>query len=144
MKEYYWLILGIILILKDSFILNSIFVLTFGIAAIIIAGLIATNIIAPNNYIAQFTTFAILASIFFMIIFLKRKKHYPQNFQNIIGRKAIVCESLNYNNIGQLKWSGTIVKAKISPKSTKKIFEIGEEVEIESVEGNIFYIKEVK
>jgi membrane protein implicated in regulation of membrane protease activity len=144
-EYYYWLIFGVILILKDSLWLNSVFVLSFGVAALIISALLGTGIISSSNYFFQFSIFAILISIFTILIFIKRKTKSLQKFSNVVGDKAIIFEhSINDDIIGKLKWSGTIVKAKIAPSSSKQHFEVGEVVEIASVVGNVFYIKEGK
>ncbi len=143
-NHYYWLIAGVILILKDSFILNTVFILIFGISALIISVLIAFNIIAANNYFIQLVVFTILICILLMVMFIRRKTYVKQNYNNIIGNKAIVYENtLTCDKIGNVKWSGTIARAKISDKSNKKKFEINEVVEVDSVTGNILYIKEI-
>jgi membrane protein implicated in regulation of membrane protease activity len=74
---------------------------------------------------------------------LALKKHKEQNnFLNIVGQSAIVNEAeLIKGKSGNIRWSGTIVRAQLSQDVQQAKVSAGEEVTIVEVKENIFIVK---
>ena len=72
---------------------------------------------------------------------LTKKNNVPLNAHRIIGKKAVVTESIdNLNSLGAVKVEGNIWTAR---SSDNRIIEAGKTVEIEKIEGVKVIVKEV-
>ena len=68
---------------------------------------------------------------------MKRKKAY----KNIAGQEAMIIDPPQpWRTMGTARWSGTIIRIKLSNPQLSHDLKNGDSVEIVSVEGNIFTV----
>lgn len=137
-----WFIVAIILLFVE------ILTVTFGVVCFSIGALIA-GILAffTDSLIWQLTAFSVSSLIAFIFLrpFLKKLvdrsiKHTPTNTEALIGRRAIVSETIDYNkNTGRISIDGDDWKA-ISVDNS--IIEKGNHVTILKVESVILTVKQ--
>lgn len=139
-----WLIAGVGLTTLEAMIFPGIGFLFAGLGAITVGGMIAFGIIAVDNFSAQIIYFIISTSIWAGALWkhLIKKRETKNNYISIIGQTAIVTgNSMSKGKTGQVKWSGTIMNARIDDSCQSDIIELGTEVIIVNVQGNTLYIK---
>ena len=66
--------------------------------------------------------------------------HEHSTFTDVVGKKALLITPLAPGQIGQARWSGTIMNAKLDA-SVKDIITQDTEVLITAVEGNVLIVK---
>ena len=137
-----WFIVAIILLFVE------ILTVTFGVVCFSIGALIA-GILAffTDSLIWQLTAFSVSSLIAFIFLrpFLKKLvdrsiKHTPTNTEALIGRRATVSETIDYNkNTGRISIDGDDWKAISADNS---IIEKGNHVTILKVESVILTVKQ--
>lgn len=137
-----WFIVAIILLFVE------ILTVTFGVVCFSIGALIAGILsFFTDSLIWQLTAFSVSSLIAFIFLrpFLKKLvdrsiKHTPTNTEALIGRRAIVSETIDYNkNTGRISIDGDDWKA-ISVDNS--IIEKGNHVTILKVESVILTVKQ--
>lgn len=142
--KFIWMSLGIILIALEILGISGIGFLFAGLGAIITFMLINFNIVT-SNLISNIAIFLTSSAICTLLLWktLKRSLSNPKhNYQNIIGNTCqVIGNNLEKGKIGNVSWSGTVIKAKIDSNSKQEAIKTGSTVEIVSVEGNIAQVK---
>lgn len=140
-----WLLAGAVLVLLEVILLPGIGFLFAGLAAITVGGMVAFSAIAENATIMQFTWFFLLTGFWAAILWFPMKrlryKTSGKAYKNMIGDSAIVIGTLTKHAYGQVKWSGTTMKARLVKECHTDSLPEGSEVEIVSVEGAKLYVK---
>ena len=137
--EYIWLTAGVILVILE-FLLPMVGCLFAGLAALIVGLALTSGLISSGN--SQLVTFFIF-TIAFAAILWKPLKNFGKGkgvvYNDMVGQKAILLTDLEGEKIGQAKWSGTNMKAKLEDgaQPLKK----GHEAEIMRVDGNVLVLK---
>ena len=138
-----WLELGVALILAELY-LGGIGIFFIGLGAITTGFFIIWHIITENNIIDQFSVFFVTSIIWTAILWkaFKNLKLQKKQFSNIIGDEAIVeSNQLTKNKMGQVRWSGTTVKAKLAEHSQQDSINKGNTVIIIETNQNIFIVE---
>jgi membrane protein implicated in regulation of membrane protease activity len=139
-----WYLIAAFFIFIES-IAATVALLFVGLGALTTAITIHLNVISSDDYLLQ-SALALISSGGWALIMwkpIKNLKNANKNaYSNIVGDYAtIVGGNLSGNNSGSVKWSGTIMNARIAdPNSNQSIAE-GSLVEIVKVEGNTLFIK---
>ncbi|MFN7039490.1 MAG: NfeD family protein [Alphaproteobacteria bacterium] len=137
-----WIILGLLLIVIETFIVPGIGFLFAGLAAFTTGALINFGILENQLYtqIACFLTSSVIYGLILWVPLKKFSKSSPNVIKNIIGDKAIIYdESISSGKTGKVKWSGTIFQARLLDGDQIRYKDT--EVEIVKIEGNILIIK---
>ncbi len=114
-----WLIAGVILIIIEIILFSGIGFLFTGLGAITVgAGLVVGWI---DSLSSQFILF-FLSSAFWTVVLWKPLKSFiagkESGFEDMVGSTAVVFgESIEKGKIGQVKWSGTIMKCQFDPEA---------------------------
>ncbi|MDB2414293.1 NfeD family protein [Rickettsiales bacterium] len=140
-----WLTLGAIFIIIEVFFTPGIGFLFAGLGAVSVGGLIIMQISDSSNYWQQILFFLILTSVWASFLWKPLKKLLNSssdiNYKDVEGGTAIVVDSaLTCDKEGQVKWSGTIMNARLEPKVQKEEVEVGQEVKIIKVDGNTLIV----
>jgi membrane protein implicated in regulation of membrane protease activity len=117
-----------------------------GIAAFCVALCMKFNLITLNTLIDQIGFFFGFFCLWSIVLWKPTK--YLLNigntevYHNIEGGIATVYgHDLKGENLGEIRWSGAICKAKLSPSSKNTILKKGDNVTIVSVKNNIFIVE---
>lgn len=144
----FWFILGILFILLELKLgFSAIFFFFTGLSSITVGFLLISNLLDPNNYIAQLIVFFVSLICFSSVLWKPIKSfmisYDPENqFKNIVGQSAYVANKpLKKGKKGEVRWSGTIVYAKLAESEKKKEIGVDEEVEVVEIVENVFIVK---
>ncbi len=136
-----WLIAGGFFIAIEIFGVPGIGFLFAGIGAMLMGGAIEFGIIAAENTSLQFTLFFAISCISAAMMWKKLKTHRKPAYSNMIGTEAIVAApGLVGNKEGQVKWSGTLMRARLVPNAGYDAVAEDTAVIIKQVEGNLLLV----
>lgn len=145
-----WIAAGVSLIFLEIIMGFPIVFFIAGLAALTAALSIYVWINLNNMFIYQVIVFLAAVPAWMGILWypLKRALHKHKNtnnYSNIIGQTATVYENeLLSGKLGQIWWSGTIVKALLESSDPSEKIPSGGEVYIVEVKENIFIVKSKK
>lgn len=146
-----WFIFAIVLLILEVVMGLTIVLLFSSIAAFFVGVLLYTDIGSQNDFISQFTVFFMLTAFLTFAFWhplkklttKKRRDIHDQPLHNIVGQEVIVeGKELTLGEVGQVRWSGTIVRAMLKEDSSKQSYEAGTVMEVIDVKGNVFIVKE--
>lgn len=145
--HYTWMLIGIILILCEVLTTPGIGILCAGLGSITIGMMILFGLVMDNDYILQFSWFFACTVGWALILWkpLLKLRYSKQQYYNIIGERAIVYKhDLIQGKSGEVKWSGTVMKALIAENSESSSISAGQEVIIKNLKGNILLVDILK
>lgn len=142
MVSVYWLVAGAVLLALEAFGIPGIGFLFAGIAAILVGALVELTLIDPFNIVTQFGVFG-LATVLFAALLWKKLKSWRVNpnaphYHNMVGTEAVVTQELINDAIGQVHWSGALMRARLAGKSGSVT--VGSTVTVHEVDGNILLV----
>lgn len=136
-----WLIAGAVFIGVEIFGLPGIGFLFAGIAALIVGGAVEFGAVAADHISLQFLLFFAFTSISAVALWKKLKKNRKPNYNNIVGTEAVVVGGgLVGNKEGQVKWSGTLMRARLVPNDGMDAVSEDTVVIVKNIEGNVLYV----
>jgi len=138
-----WLIGGAALIALEALGIPGIGALFAGLAALLTGLLIEFGALPAEDMIAQWAVF-LLATILFAALLWKKLKNWRINpsaprFQNMVGDEAIVVEALTGDAIGKVRWSDTLMQARLQHGTVAEL-PVGARTTIVAVDGNILTV----
>lgn len=139
-----WLIAGALLVGIDVLHVPGIGFLFAGLGAVVTGGAIEFKLIDATNYMAQVAVFLITTTLFAALLWQKikawRLNPSVPEYSNIVGTEATVAGNpLRVGKVGQVKWSGTLMRAKLADGPVSELAE-GAIVTVESIEGNVLSV----
>lgn len=139
-----WLIAGTICFFLEAMAIPGVGFLFAGFAALTVGGLLAGGLLDAANVLTQLGVFFIATAVWAAALWKPLKRLQSKNeYQNIVGGTAIVdSEPLEKGKTGQVKWSGTVMRARLAEDATDSI-PAGNEVKILSVKGNVLTVTSV-
>lgn len=136
--EIIWLVIGVICLVIEFAGIPGIGFLFLGLGALTSAVLIY---LYPPFISNQYSYFGLLSFLWFVLLWWPLKKYASSNkgqpkFFDIVGSEVeLVGTKLLPGELGQVKWSGTIMNARLD--SGEREAHAGERLYIKSVEGNV-------
>lgn len=141
-----WYILGAVLMIIEMYLGGTIAFFFAGLAAFCLAVCMHFNLLTLNTLIDQIGFFFGFFCLWSIILWKPTK--YLLNlgsgdkYENIKGGSAVVySNNLRYQNLGEIKWSGAVCKARLAESNKKSILRKGDNVKICSVKNNIFIVE---
>lgn len=144
---YGWLLLGVVLVAVEAFAIPGIgFFFFAGFGALSLSLLLAGGIVGEEAWIAQLAWFCACSAGWALLLWkpLKRwktSKHSGEAYHNIIGHKALIVGALEKGKTGTVRWSGTLMQARLAAESEASMLQEGTEVIITAVEGTTLTVK---
>lgn len=140
-----WLFLSAVFFVLEVSLVPGIGFLFAGFAAMTVGGLLNFGVIDSESYFSQFAYFFGLifawAAILWYPIKNFRNKNKGEDFQNVIGDSAIILDKdLTKGSKGKVKWSGTIMKARLYDDDAKDKINKDEEVYVKDIKGNVLTV----
>ena len=136
-----WLAAGALFIAVEIFGIPGIGFLFAGIAALLVGGAVETGVIATDATVAQFILFFAITCVSAALLWKKLNRTPKPDYHNIVGTEArVAAPGLRGQQEGQVKWSGTLMRAQIDPKSGIDVMAEGTSVIIRHVEGNLVFV----
>ena len=141
-----WYVLGAVLMIVEMYLGGTIGFFFAGIAAFSIALCMKFNLLILNTLLDQIGFFFGFFCLWSIILWKPAKYLITignsERYDNIEGSVAVVYSNdLKESSIGEIKWSGTICKAKLAPSSNGQILKKGDGVVVLYVKNNIFMVK---
>lgn len=139
-----WLLTGALFLALEAFGAPGIGFLFAGLGAILTGLLIELDIIAATDYVLHFAAFFINSSLLAFLLWNKVKRlRAPTGqrgeYSNIIGDDAVTIGTLAPDHTGEVRWSGTLMKAKLEAGSEPLAG--GADVVITAIQGNVLTVK---
>ena len=139
-----WLAFGVLLFATELLI-PGLGLMFAGFGALTTGMLLNFSIIPDNNHLFQAVIFLGSSAAWTFLLWnpLKKARFGKKriSYNNIVGEFATVGEKgIDKENGGDVKWSGTIMRAKLSPNTDVEYLQSGENVRIEAVSGNILIV----
>lgn len=140
----FWLALGVFLFTAELGV-PGVGLMFAGFGALTVGMLLNFQIIPVDNILFQIVVFLGTSACWTFILWNPLKKlrlgKKKSSYSNIIGEVAIVgTKELTKGSVGEVLWSGTIMKAKLADSSIKDVVESGSNVKIEDIIGNILIV----
>jgi membrane protein implicated in regulation of membrane protease activity len=138
--ESLWLVGGAVLVVLEAFVAPGVGFLFAGFGAIMAGIFIGLGLIAPENYLLQFVVCFAFTALFAGLLWkkLKQFRQGKETYSNIIGDTAIVESDLLKKGVdGKVKWSGTVLQARLVQNASVVQIPAGSQVTIEELRGNI-------
>jgi len=136
-----WLAAGALFIGVEIFGIPGVGFLFAGIGALITGGAIELGLLAPSAFIFQFILFFAFTCISAAVLWKKLKKDSKPNYDNMVGSEATVAvPGLSGRQEGQVKWSGTLMRAQIDPACGLDVMAAGAAVIIKRIDGNLVFV----
>lgn len=140
-----WLLVGLLSLIVEFLQFPGIGFLFLGLGALSNAILIH---IYPGFAKDQYTCFGLLSFAWFLLLWWPLKKYAgrsnkKQESFGILGAEVELVSDLLPGDMGQVKWSGTIMNARLDHSETK-IAEVGQRLYIKAVEGNVLILVSTK
>ena len=112
-----------------------------GIAALLVGGAIEIGLIAPENLLLQFALFFLFTSVSALLLWNKLKQIRGPIYSNMVGTQAeVIGGGLAGTREGQVKWSGTIMRARLADEVVIDVLPAGTFVTISKVEGTLLHV----
>ncbi len=142
-NSLYWLIASAVLFALEAFGIPGIGFLFAGLGAIVTAGLIEAGILAPDDLVSQWALFFVVTTASAIVLWRKMKTwrmnpNAPE-YSNMVGTEATVTSAISGTGEGQVRWSGTLMRAKLADHSAASLAE-GAAVTVTRVEGNTLFV----
>ena len=141
---YSWLIAGVAFLVFEALGMPGAGLLFAGLGALATGSFIHLGYIAQTDTLMQFITFFLTSGVFAVLLWKpiqKFKGNQQKNkFNNIVGDTAVVGKDGLGANGGEVKWSGTIMTAKLADDVTGTLAS-GTKVVITDVQGTTLVVK---
>lgn len=138
--ESLWLLVGAMLVVAEAFVAPGVGLLFAGIGAIIAGLLIGFGLLPADNLVLQFAVFFAFTAATAALLWKKIKgfRQGKETYSNIVGDGAVVeSDALKKGMDGKIKWSGTMMKARLIENAVVPQISKGAEVIIEELRGNV-------
>lgn len=135
-----WLIAGVAFLAMEALGLPGVGFLFAGLGALSVGALVSFEQLAADAVTLQWVVFFVATGIFAALLWkpmqrfhLNRKSH---SYSNMVGDTAYVgSQGLKKNAIGEVTWSGTIMRAELAADAGVESLSAGAAVTIADVEG---------
>jgi len=136
-----WLIAGAIFVGIEIFGVPGIGFLFAGIAALMVGGAIELGVVSSESTILQFALFFLITVVSAALLWKKLKAIRGPSYSNMIGTDAeVIGGGLSGIREGQVKWSGTIMRARLADEVVVDVLPAGVFVVIKKVEGTLLHV----
>ena len=137
---HWWLIAGCVFLTLEALAIPGIGFLFAGLAAFAVSILVTLGLAGDGNIFAELAWFFGLTA-FFALLLWKPLKRFRQGrvkeYHNIKGESGkVISETLVKGEAGEVEWSGTRMRARLSPDSPVDSLIRGMNVRITEIEGN--------
>ena len=138
---YLWLVAGIFFFIAEALGASGFGLLFSGFGALTVGLLINLSLVPADDFVLQFVVFFIATTAWSFLLYNPIKKWRDGKgkaaYNNMLGQVAAVAEGgMSRKDGGNVKWSGTIMKAKFANNCPADRLEEGEQVIIKEIVGN--------
>jgi len=143
MVSVYWLLVGAGLLALEAFGVPGVGFLFAGLAAIIVGAVVELGVIASENMVAQGAVFLVTTTMLAILLWKQLKgwrlnPNIPQ-YNNIVGTEAVVTQPLMGDRVGEVRWSGTLMRAKLADTTAAEL-PVGSIVIVRKADGNLLLV----
>lgn len=136
-----WLLAGALFVGIEIFGVPGIGFLFAGIAALMVGGAVELGVVGPENTILQFALFFLITTVSAALLWKKLKAIRGPSYSNMVGTTAeVMGGGLSGRLEGQVKWSGTLMRARLADEVIIDVLPAGTFVVITKVEGTLLHV----
>lgn len=144
----FWVFVGIALILLEVSLLPGVGFLFAGLGALTLAAMMVFELFISTGWTQNIAYFFFFTTIWAVVLWVPLKralKSDPANeYKNMIGTYAEAEGVLEEGKIGNVKWSGAIMRARIVSGSSTKEVSAGETVWVHANKNGILHVDVVE
>jgi len=146
---YQWLLAGVLLVALEALGLPGLGFLFAGLGAITVAASLEFSLLAPEAQLAHWLLFSVSTAVWGALLWVPLKRFRAGKrtggYSNMVGETAFIGgEGLIKGALGEVTWSGTIMKAKLIDDAAVDKLDGGSQVQIVAVQGNTLIVKPKK
>lgn len=139
-----WLLSGAAFLALEAFGAPGIGFLFAGLGAILTGLLVELDIVGAEAYAVQFACFLVASSLLALVLWKKVKQFRaapgaPGHYSNIIGDDAVTIGTLVPGKTGEVRWSGTLMRAELAHNSDA--LADGTLVTVTAIHGNVLTVR---
>lgn len=145
---FFWLIVGIACMALEAFGITGVGFVFAGLAALCVGVFIALGVLATDNHILQAAVFFGSAAAWAAVLWKPMRKvrlnfgKHGSGYSNMVGETAVVSGAgLKAGMIGEVLWSGTVMKAELAPHAQDVEVAVSGQVTIVDVRGATLIVK---
>ncbi len=136
-----WLIAGVVFMVVEMAVITGVGFLFAGLGAITVGGTLSFSLIPSDNTLLQLVLFLAATALWSVALWKPLQKmrmgKNKKSYNNIVGETAIVGDAgLNRITGGEVKWSGTIMKARLAEHAGVDNLAAGSQVIVKEINGN--------
>lgn len=141
-----WLIAGVLFLAIEAVGVPGVGFMFAGFGALLVGGLLSLGVIAIDAVTMQWIIFFIATAVCAFLLWKPMQKfrinQRSHEYSNMIGDTAYVgSQGLKKNAIGEVTWSGTIMRAELAKDAGIETLSAGAAVIIADVEGAKLIVK---
>jgi membrane protein implicated in regulation of membrane protease activity len=142
---FIWLAISALCFILEVALISGFGFLFAGFAALTVGGMINFGFLQSDATIPQLSFFFGLIFVWAGILYypLKnfRNKGKENSYRNVIGDSAtVISKTLEKNKHGQVKWSGTTMKAKLYSEDEKDSLNKDDNAYVQDIKGNTLIV----
>ncbi len=135
-----WLVVGVVFFALEMLGVPGVGFLFAGLGALTVGGALDFALIPADDFLLQLLVFLASSALWAAILWKPLKKwksgKHKQPYNNIVGQTAVVGDGGVNKLGGEVKWSGTIMKARLCDKCSVESLQAGAQVTITEINGN--------
>jgi membrane protein implicated in regulation of membrane protease activity len=146
--SFIWLIVGVAFVALEAFGISGIGFLFAGLAALCVGVIVELGVIGTDNQVLQGALFCGLTAAWAAVLWKPMRKFrmsfgkHSGGYSNMVGEIAIVSNAgLKAGAVGDVVWSGTIMKAELSKAAGEVEVAAGSAVVIKDVRGTTLIVE---
>lgn len=142
----WWLVAGAVMVAMEAFAIAGVGLLFAGFGALSVALIIESDIVDETSIIAQIAWWCAMTVVWAALLWRPLKHFYhrapKQEYKNMVGSFATVGKGgLVANQEGEVRWSGTIMRARLAKDAHVTALSEGAEVVVVDVQGVTLIVK---
>lgn len=141
--EFFWIALGVGMIVLEMIFVSGIGFLFAGLGAITTSVLLAFNFIS-NDSVISLAVFLISVIAWWLLLWypIKLSRRTKEPYQDLIGTFVVLNNELRKGQVGSVVWSGVTMRAALDKEEQASSLKKGQRVQITRIKGNILYLKQ--
>ncbi len=113
------------------------------VAALTMSLLLVTDVIDPTSFWWHVGYFFVLTAFWTILLWKPVKRWFgdkAMGYNDMIGSRAIAEEDLSKGKTGKVRWSGTIMRARVAESAKKDKLEAGTELYVVDKDGSVLLV----
>ncbi len=144
--ELKWVLFGLCMLVVEVFT-GTMWMFFVALGALTYGGLISYGTLQGGDILNELVHFLVFTAGWTIVLWYPMKRGFRMSsskYDNIIGSRAVIGEKgLKKGRTGKVKWSGTVMRARLSDRVPDNVLKAGEEVWVHDLKGSVLIVSPV-